>query len=63
MTKYNLTELFCMQVESEDIGKLTKIRIGHDGAGFGSAWFLEKVERLIERLDKIVSKSLKCFKT
>jgi hypothetical protein len=30
-------------VECADIGNLTKIRIGHDGKGFGSGWFLEKV--------------------
>jgi lipoxygenase homology domain-containing protein 1 len=30
-------------VECADLGNLTKIRIGHDGKGFGSGWFLEKV--------------------
>lgn len=30
-------------VECEDLGNLTKIRIGHDGSGFGSGWFLDKV--------------------
>ena len=30
-------------VESEDLGDLTKIRIGHDNAGFGASWFLDKV--------------------
>jgi hypothetical protein len=30
-------------VESADLGNLTKIRIGHDGTGFGSGWFLDKV--------------------
>ncbi len=30
-------------VESPDLGTLTKIRIGHDGAGFGSGWFLDKI--------------------
>jgi hypothetical protein len=30
-------------VESADLGNLTKIRIGHDGAGLGSGWFLDKV--------------------
>ena len=34
---------FCLQVESEDIGTLTKIRIGHDNSGFGAAWYLDKV--------------------
>jgi hypothetical protein len=33
-------------VESEDIGTLTKIRIGHDNSGFGAAWFLDKVSSL-----------------
>ena len=32
-----------LQVECEDIGPLQKIRIGHDNAGMGSAWFLDKV--------------------
>lgn len=26
------------------MGKIFKIRIGHDGSGIGSGWFLEKVE-------------------
>jgi hypothetical protein len=26
-----------------DLGEITKIRIGHDGKGFGSSWFLDKV--------------------
>lgn len=30
-------------VESPDLGNLTKIRIGHNGEGFGSGWFLDKV--------------------
>ena len=30
-------------VECADLGTLTKIRIGHDGAGIGSGWFLDKV--------------------
>jgi hypothetical protein len=30
-------------VECADLGELNKIRIGHDGAGFGSGWFLDKV--------------------
>lgn len=35
------TDIFA--VESPDLGNLTKIRIGHDGKGIGSAWLLEKV--------------------
>jgi hypothetical protein len=30
-------------VECPDLGNLTKIRIGHDGSGIGSGWFLDKV--------------------
>jgi lipoxygenase homology domain-containing protein 1 len=30
-------------VDSKDLGNLTKIRIGHDGVGFGSGWFLDKI--------------------
>ncbi|XP_064633987.1 lipoxygenase homology domain-containing protein 1-like isoform X3 [Lineus longissimus] len=31
-------------VEAVDIGELQKIRVGHDGAGGGAAWYLDKVE-------------------
>ena len=30
-------------VECDDLGNLSKIRIGHDGTGFGSGWFLDKI--------------------
>jgi len=30
-------------VETVELGKLTKIRVGHDGAGIGAGWFLEKI--------------------
>ena len=30
-------------LEAADLGKLTKVRIGHDGTGRGSGWFLDKV--------------------
>eukprot|EP01123_Difflugia_compressa_P005057 TRINITY_DN1661_c0_g1_i1.p1 TRINITY_DN1661_c0_g1~~TRINITY_DN1661_c0_g1_i1.p1 ORF type:complete len:960 (-),score=248.52 TRINITY_DN1661_c0_g1_i1:25-2904(-) len=30
-------------IEIPEIGKLTKIRIGHDNSGFGASWFLDKV--------------------
>lgn len=34
----------------EDIGKtIEKLRIGHDGTGFGAGWHLDKVE--VRRLD------------
>ncbi|KAJ6662996.1 hypothetical protein lerEdw1_010817, partial [Lerista edwardsae] len=31
------------KVEAKDVGKIYKIRIGHDGTGFASGWFLETV--------------------
>ena len=35
--------LFCLQME--DVGDtIEKLRIGHDGSGFGAGWHLEKVE-------------------
>ena len=34
---------FYHQIEAADVGRLQKVRIGHDGAGMFSGWFLEKV--------------------
>ncbi|OXB78277.1 UNVERIFIED_CONTAM: hypothetical protein H355_004727 [Colinus virginianus] len=31
------------QIEAADVGKIYKIRIGHDGTGIGDGWFLERV--------------------
>jgi lipoxygenase homology domain-containing protein 1 len=31
-------------VESEDLGKIEKIEIGHDGRGVGAGWFLDHVQ-------------------
>ncbi|KAG7237555.1 hypothetical protein INR49_032172, partial [Caranx melampygus] len=42
----NTTEIF--KIEAKDVGKVFKIRIGHDGSGMGSGWFLESVD--IKRL-------------
>ncbi|KAK5871016.1 hypothetical protein PBY51_003919 [Eleginops maclovinus] len=36
------TEIF--KLEAKDVGKVFKIRIGHDGSGIGSGWFLETVD-------------------
>ncbi|XP_078666046.1 lipoxygenase homology domain-containing protein 1-like isoform X1 [Branchiostoma floridae x Branchiostoma belcheri] len=36
------TDLF--KLEAADIGKIEKIRIGHDDSGPGSGWFLDKVD-------------------
>uniref|UniRef100_A0A667Z0U2 Lipoxygenase homology PLAT domains 1 n=1 Tax=Myripristis murdjan TaxID=586833 RepID=A0A667Z0U2_9TELE len=37
-----ITEIF--RLEARDVGKIFKIRIGHDGSGIGSGWFLETVD-------------------
>ncbi|XP_057216274.1 lipoxygenase homology domain-containing protein 1-like isoform X1 [Triplophysa rosa] len=36
------TEIF--KIEGLDVGRVYKIRIGHDGSGVGPGWFLEKVD-------------------
>jgi len=33
-----------IKIEALDIGRVYKIRIGHDGSGIGAGWFLDKVE-------------------
>uniref|UniRef100_A0A3Q3FUX6 Lipoxygenase homology PLAT domains 1b n=1 Tax=Labrus bergylta TaxID=56723 RepID=A0A3Q3FUX6_9LABR len=38
----NTTEIY--KIEAKDVGKVFKIRIGHDGSGIGSGWFLETVD-------------------
>lgn len=35
------TDIFGM--EAVDLGELTKLRIRHDGSGFGSGWFLDNI--------------------
>ncbi|XP_030623777.1 lipoxygenase homology domain-containing protein 1 [Chanos chanos] len=40
------TEIF--KIEALDVGRIYKIRIGHDGSGLGDGWFLESVD--IKRL-------------
>ncbi|KAM4708199.1 lipoxygenase homology domain-containing protein 1 [Discoglossus pictus] len=32
------------KIEAADVGKILKLRIGHDGKGFGDGWYLESVE-------------------
>ncbi|TRY95059.1 hypothetical protein DNTS_004690 [Danionella cerebrum] len=46
------TEIF--RIEALDVGRVYKIRIGHDGTGIGAGWFLEKVDvkRLIMAMVK-----------
>ncbi|KAG9355040.1 hypothetical protein JZ751_001753, partial [Albula glossodonta] len=36
------TEIF--MIEATNVGKIFKIRIGHDGSGLGDGWFLETVD-------------------
>ena len=38
----NYTDEFL--AESDDLGELVHVRIGHDGSGLGSDWFLDSVE-------------------
>uniref|UniRef100_A0A8C4HEN1 Lipoxygenase homology domains 1b n=1 Tax=Dicentrarchus labrax TaxID=13489 RepID=A0A8C4HEN1_DICLA len=45
----NATEIFKVSklgflIEDKDVGKIFKIRIGHDGSGIGAGWFLETVD-------------------
>lgn len=42
------------KIEQKDIGDLLKIRIGHDGKGFGAGWHLKKL--LIQRRPKAGTK-------
>ena len=37
------------------LGRLTKIRIGHDNSGFGAAWFLDKVSCCQEKMSLFFS--------
>ncbi|KAF7660325.1 hypothetical protein LDENG_00284760 [Lucifuga dentata] len=50
------TEIF--KIEAQDIGKIYKIRICHDGKGIAPGWFLETVEirRLTTAMVKFVKK-------
>lgn len=32
------------KIQTKDIGRLTKIRIGHDGKGFGAGWHMDSAE-------------------
>ncbi|XP_062836432.1 oxygen-regulated protein 1 isoform X2 [Anolis carolinensis] len=37
-------KLDTFKIKTKKVGRLQEIEIGHDGKGFGSQWFLEKVE-------------------
>ena len=37
-----------VQVETEEIGVISKLRVGHDNKGFNSAWYCEKI--IVRRL-------------
>jgi hypothetical protein len=49
------------EVELVDVGDITKIRIGHDGAGLGSGWFLNKVVIRNQTTGQEVIHSLRCL--
>lgn len=43
-----------LKVEASDVGRIYKIRIGHDGTGFGAGWFLETVTvKKLQTLKKV----------
>ena len=31
-------------IEAVDLLKLTSVRVGHDGKGFGSGWLLDRIQ-------------------
>eukprot|EP01048_Picozoa_sp_COSAG05_P003976 COSAG05_NODE_197_length_14521_cov_113.902995_1_plen_1885_part_00 len=41
---FEKAETNVFKVQTKDIGALQKIRIGHDGQGFGSGWMMESAE-------------------
>nr|XP_020662186.1 lipoxygenase homology domain-containing protein 1 [Pogona vitticeps] len=49
------------KVEAADVGKVYKIRIGHDGTGFGDGWFLETVtvKKMATKMEKKKKKKKK----
>uniref|UniRef100_A0A8B9ZLP9 Lipoxygenase homology domains 1 n=2 Tax=Anas TaxID=8835 RepID=A0A8B9ZLP9_ANAPL len=53
------TDIF--KIEAADVGKIYKIRIGHDGKGIGDGWFLESVtlKRLAVKINESDKKKKK----
>uniref|UniRef100_A0A8B9DWA1 Lipoxygenase homology domains 1 n=1 Tax=Anser cygnoides TaxID=8845 RepID=A0A8B9DWA1_ANSCY len=53
------TDIF--KIEAADVGKIYKIRIGHDGKGIGDGWFLESVtlKRLAVKMNESDKKKKK----
>ncbi|NWW39685.1 LOXH1 protein, partial [Panurus biarmicus] len=45
------------KIKTKNVGSLRSIEIGHDGKGFASGWFLEKVE-----ITDVARNSMHCFK-
>ena len=50
----SLPSVWLCQIEALDVGRVYKIRIGHDGSGMGAGWFLETlyVKRLVMAMVK-----------
>ena len=40
---YFLFQMDAFVVPAVDLGTLTSLCIGHDGSGFGSSWYLDRV--------------------
>lgn len=54
---FERNEVDKFKVESDEIGLLTKLRVGHDNAGMGAAWFLDKI--IVRRLKPPMKKKTK----
>uniref|UniRef100_A0A3Q3IQT0 PLAT domain-containing protein n=1 Tax=Monopterus albus TaxID=43700 RepID=A0A3Q3IQT0_MONAL len=52
------TEIF--KTEAQDVGKIYKIRIYHDGKGIGDGWFLETVDIKRLMMEVVVTYSFPC---
>jgi PLAT/LH2 domain len=52
----NSSNCFSCSLQLEDIkGEIEKLRIGHDGKGFGAGWHLDKVEvRRLKDTGKVI---------
>jgi hypothetical protein len=47
-----------MSLKLEDVGDITKLRIGHDNAGLFAGWHLEKVEvRTLNNAGKVTNEA------
>ncbi|XP_071887382.1 lipoxygenase homology domain-containing protein 1 isoform X3 [Anas platyrhynchos] len=59
--EFTLDTMDIGKIEAADVGKIYKIRIGHDGKGIGDGWFLESVtlKRLAVKINESDKKKKK----